>query len=44
MSCRKISEMLQTEEVEGVLKGGERAVGLGKSGFQMSEDLGFGPV
>ena len=44
MSCRKISEMLQTEEGEGVLKGSERAVGLGESSLQMSEDLGFGPV
>ena len=35
---------LQAEEVEGVLKGGESAISLGKGGLQMSEDLGFGPV
>ena len=33
---------LQAEEMQGVLIGGERAVGLGKGGLQVGDDLGLG--
>ena len=41
---QKISKMLQAEEVERVLTGGERAVGLGEGDLQMGHDLGFGSI